>query len=109
MEDNSSPKYKETEHDNNSIKHETVENSETDSVKSEEKADQADHVLMFLAEEGILDNGFKIRNLYLPDTFIQHGDVNDMYAQAGLTSENIVKLVMKALDINNNEFKIIKS
>ena len=37
------------------------------------------------------------------------GDVNDMYAQAGLTSENIVKLVMKALDINNNEFKIIKS
>ena len=67
------------------------------------------HVLMFLAEEGILDNGFKIRNLYLPDTFIQHGDVNDMYAQAGLTSENIVKLVMKALDINNNEFKIIKS
>ena len=67
------------------------------------------HVLMFLAQEGILDNGFKIRNLYLPDTFIQHGDVNDMYAQAGLTSENIVKLVMKALDINNNEFKIIKS
>ena len=67
------------------------------------------HVLMFLADEGILDNGFKIRNLYLPDTFIQHGDVNDMYAQAGLNSENIVKLVMKALDINNNEFKIIKS
>jgi len=67
------------------------------------------HVLMFLADEGILDNGFKIRNLYLPDTFIQHGDVNDMYAQAGLNSENIVKLAMKALDINNNEFKIIKS
>jgi len=32
-----------------------------------------------------------------------------MYTQAGLTSENIVKLAMKALDINNNEFKIIKS
>ena len=67
------------------------------------------HVLMFLADEGILDNGFKIRNLYLPDTFIQHGDVNDMYTQAGLNSENIVKLAMKALDINNNEIKIIKS
>ena len=67
------------------------------------------HVLMFLADEGILDNGFKIRNLYLPDTFIQHGDVNDMYAQAGLNSENIVKLAMKALDINKNKFKIIKS
>ena len=60
----------------------------------------------------VFDNyliGFKIRNLYLPDTFIQHGDVNDMYAQAGLNSENIVKLAMKALDINKNEFKIIKS
>ena len=53
------------------------------------------HVLMFLADEGILDDGFKIRNLYLPDTFIQQGDVNDMYAQAGLNSENIVKLALK--------------
>ena len=67
------------------------------------------HVLMHLAEQGILDDGFKIRNLYLPDTFIQQGDASDMYAQAGLNSENIVKTVLKVFGINKSEFKIIKS
>ena len=67
------------------------------------------HVLMFLAKEGLLDKGLKIRNLCLPDIFIQHGDVNDMYVQAGLDSDNIVKTALKTLGINNSEFKIIKS
>ena len=67
------------------------------------------HVLMHLAEQGILDDGFKIRNLYLPDTFIQQGDASDMYVQAGLNSENIVKTVLKVFGINKSEFKIIKS
>ena len=67
------------------------------------------HVLMHLAEQGILDDGFKIRNLYLPDTFIQQGDASDMYAQAGLNSENIVKTVLKVFGINKSEFKVIKS
>ena len=66
------------------------------------------HVLMHLAERGILDNGFKVRNLYLPDIFIQQGDANDMYAQAGLNSENIVKTALRVFGINNNEFKVIK-
>ena len=67
------------------------------------------HVLMHLAEQGILDDGFKIRNLYLPDTFIQQGDASDMYAQAGLNSENIVKTALKVFGINKSEFKVIKS
>ena len=67
------------------------------------------HVLMHLAEQGILDDGFKIRNLYLPDIFIQQGDASDMYAQAGLNSENIVKTSLKVFGINNNEFKVIES
>lgn len=67
------------------------------------------HVLMFLAKEGLLDKGLKIRNLYLPDIFIQHGDANDMYVQAGLDSENIVKTALNTLGINKSEFKIIKS
>ena len=67
------------------------------------------HVLMFLAKEGLLDKGLKIRNLCLPDIFIQHGNVNDMYAQAGLDSDNIVKTALKTLGINKSEFKIIKS
>ena len=56
-----------------------------------------------------LDKGLKIRNLCLPDIFIQHGNVNDMYAQAGLDSDNIVKTALKTLGINKSEFKIIKS
>ncbi len=67
------------------------------------------HVLMYLAEQGILDDGFKIRNLYLPDIFIQQGDASDMYAQAGLNSENIVKTVLKVFGINKNKFKVIES
>ena len=67
------------------------------------------HVLMFLAENGYLDDGLKIRNLYLPDVFIQHGDMNNMYEQAGLGSDNIVKTVLSALGVNDSEFKIIKS
>ena len=67
------------------------------------------HVLMHLAEQGILDDGFKIRNLYLPDTFIQQGDASDMYAQAGLNSENIVKTALKVFGISKSEFKVIKS
>ena len=67
------------------------------------------HVLMFLAENGYLDDGLKIRNLYLPDVFIQHGDMNNMYEQAGLDSDNIVKTVLSTLGVNDSEFKIIKS
>ena len=64
---------------------------------------------MFLAENGYLDDGLKIRNLYLPDVFIQHGDMNNMYEQAGLDSDNIVKTVLSTLGVNDSEFKIIKS
>ena len=67
------------------------------------------HVLLFLAENGYLDDGLKIRNLYLPDVFIQHGDMDNMYEQAGLVSDNIVKTALIALGINDSEFKIIKS
>tara|TARA_B100000242_G_scaffold65785_4_gene40670 strand:- start:255 stop:2210 length:1956 start_codon:yes stop_codon:yes gene_type:complete len=67
------------------------------------------HVLMYLAEKGILDDGLKIRNLYLPDIFIQQGDVNEMYTQAGLNSESIVNTALKVFGINNNEFKVIQS
>jgi len=67
------------------------------------------HVLLFLAENGYLDDGLKIRNLYLPDVFIQHGDMDNMYEQAGLGSDNIVKTALIALGVNDSEFKIIKS
>ncbi len=55
------------------------------------------HVLQYLAEDGLLDRGLKVRSLVLPDIFIDHGKPDVMYAEAGLTSSGIVKAVFHAL------------
>jgi len=55
------------------------------------------HVLHFLARDGLLDEGLKIRTLVLPDTFIDHDKPELMYAQAGLDARAIVDCVFKAL------------
>ena len=55
------------------------------------------HVLQYLAEDGLLDRGLKVRTLVLPDTFIDHGKPDVMYEQAGLNRSGIVKAVFHAL------------
>jgi 1-deoxy-D-xylulose-5-phosphate synthase len=55
------------------------------------------HVMQFLAMNGLLDNGLKVRPLVLPDTFIDHAAPQRMYAQAGLDSAGIVRAVFGAL------------
>ena len=57
----------------------------------------ASHVLNFLATEGLLDQGLKIRPMILPDRFIAHGKPQGMYEDAGLTSEDIVGTALSAL------------
>ena len=59
------------------------------------------HVLQYLAEEGLLDRGMKVRSLVLPDTFIDHGKPEAMYQRAGLSSDGIVKTVFAALGRND--------
>ena len=54
-------------------------------------------VLHYLAEEGLLDRGLKVRTMVLPDVFIDHGKPDDMYKAAGLSAEGIVATVFKAL------------
>ncbi|MEN3930255.1 1-deoxy-D-xylulose-5-phosphate synthase [Microvirga sp. W0021] len=54
------------------------------------------HVLQLLAMNGALDKGLKVRPLILPDVYIDHGNVNNMYAEAGLNAANIVKAVFSA-------------
>ncbi|MCB2080652.1 MAG: 1-deoxy-D-xylulose-5-phosphate synthase, partial [Novosphingobium sp.] len=54
-------------------------------------------VLQFLAGEGVLDAGLKIRPLTLPDRFIDHASPDAMYAEAGLDSAGIVASVLAAL------------
>ena len=55
------------------------------------------HVLSRLAEEGLLDNGLKIRTLALPDLYIDQDKPDAMYARAGLNCEGIMKAVFTAL------------
>ena len=55
------------------------------------------HVLQFLAKEGLLENGLKVRPMCLPDIFIDQDKPEAMYAVAGLKAPNIVKTVFEAL------------
>ncbi len=54
-------------------------------------------VLHFLADEGLLDRGLKVRAKVLPDVFIEHGKPEVMYENAGLAASGIVETVFKAL------------
>ena len=55
------------------------------------------HVLQFLADEGLLDHGLKIRSMVLPDIWMEQGSPDAMYAKAGLDRTGIVSTVFKAL------------
>jgi 1-deoxy-D-xylulose-5-phosphate synthase len=57
----------------------------------------ATQVLHFLAHEGLLESGLKVRPLVLPDEFTDHGKPEKMYAEAGLDSSGIVRTVFAAL------------
>jgi 1-deoxy-D-xylulose-5-phosphate synthase len=47
-------------------------------------------VLQFLAREGLLESGLKVRPLVLPDAFTDHAKPEKMYADAGLDAAGIV-------------------
>ncbi|UPA25138.1 1-deoxy-D-xylulose-5-phosphate synthase [Shinella oryzae] len=55
------------------------------------------HVLQFLAMEGLLDHGLKVRPLVLPDLWMEQAKPDAMYAKAGLDRAGIVSTVFKAL------------
>jgi 1-deoxy-D-xylulose-5-phosphate synthase len=57
----------------------------------------AAHVLQFLAVNGLLDHGLKVRPLVLPDRFIEHDSPQRMYDSAGLNAPQIVATALAAL------------
>ena len=57
----------------------------------------ASQVLHFLARDGLLERGLKVRPLVLPDAFTDHGKPERMYAAAGLDSAGIVRTAFAAL------------
>jgi 1-deoxy-D-xylulose-5-phosphate synthase len=57
----------------------------------------ATYVLQFLARDGLLDGGLKIRPLTLPDVFIDHDKPERQIEIAGLDAKHIVATALQAL------------
>jgi 1-deoxy-D-xylulose-5-phosphate synthase len=55
------------------------------------------HVLHFMAANGLLDNGLKVRSLTMPDEWVEQSKPEVMYAYAGLDRQGIVSTVFQAL------------
>ncbi|MCE9507656.1 MAG: 1-deoxy-D-xylulose-5-phosphate synthase, partial [Alphaproteobacteria bacterium] len=59
-------------------------------------------VLHYLATQGLLDAGLKIRPMILPDLFLDHDTPQKQYEQAGLTAAHIVAKALEALKIEGD-------
>ena len=55
------------------------------------------HVLAFLAEDGALDQGLRIRAMVLPEAYLDHDKPEWLYAKAGLDAKAIVAKAIEAL------------
>jgi 1-deoxy-D-xylulose-5-phosphate synthase len=60
----------------------------------------ATQVLHYLATEGMLDDGLKIRPMVLPDVFLDHDAPDKQYEKAGLKAPDIVATALTALGFN---------
>jgi 1-deoxy-D-xylulose-5-phosphate synthase len=58
------------------------------------------HVLTLASDEGLIDNGLKLRTMRLPDLFQDQDKPEKQYDEAGLNAEHIVETVLKALQYN---------
>ncbi|NQZ46820.1 MAG: 1-deoxy-D-xylulose-5-phosphate synthase, partial [Erythrobacter sp.] len=59
------------------------------------------HVLTYASDEGLTDNGLKVRTMRLPDTFQDQDSPDQQYEEAGLNAPQIVDTVLKALKHNS--------
>jgi len=60
------------------------------------------HVLTYASDEGLTDNGLKVRTMRLPDTFQDHDSPDKQYDEAGLNAPHIVETALKALKHNSS-------
>ncbi|MBN9246403.1 MAG: 1-deoxy-D-xylulose-5-phosphate synthase, partial [Hyphomicrobium sp.] len=58
------------------------------------------HVLHYLAENGLLERGLKVRTKVMPDVFVDQDKPEVMYQRAGLSAQGIVETVCEALQLN---------
>jgi 1-deoxy-D-xylulose-5-phosphate synthase len=59
------------------------------------------HVLTLASDEGLTDEGLRIRTMRLPDLFIDQDAPEKQYEEAGLNAPDIVETVLKALRHNS--------
>jgi 1-deoxy-D-xylulose-5-phosphate synthase len=59
------------------------------------------HVMHYLAHQGLLDNGLKVRPLVMPDIFMDQAKPEVMYTHAGLDRKSIVDAVFRVLGSSN--------
>ena len=59
------------------------------------------HVLDYLSNEGLLENGLKVRTLKLPDVFQDQDSPDAMYKLAGLCASDIMEVALRALQRND--------
>ncbi len=59
------------------------------------------HVLQFLAWDGLLDRGLKVRAMTLPDVFVNHDSPGRQYEAAALTASDIVSTALAALGLDD--------
>lgn len=55
------------------------------------------HVLEFMSNAGLMDQGVKVRTLSMPDRFIEHAKPEAQVADAGLDATGIVAVALRAL------------
>ncbi|WP_299680762.1 1-deoxy-D-xylulose-5-phosphate synthase [uncultured Roseobacter sp.] len=55
-------------------------------------------VLQAMAGQGLLDHGCRVRTVCLPDRFIDQAAPTEMYRDAGVDAEGIVRMVLGALE-----------
>jgi 1-deoxy-D-xylulose-5-phosphate synthase len=58
------------------------------------------HVLHYLAENGLLDRGLKVRSKVMPDVFVDQDKPEVMNQRAGLSAQGIVETVCKAIQLD---------
>ncbi len=58
------------------------------------------HVLHYLAENGLLERGLKVRTKVMPDVFVDQDKPEAMYQRAGLSAQGIVETVCDALQMD---------
>ncbi|WP_317992950.1 1-deoxy-D-xylulose-5-phosphate synthase [Bartonella gliris] len=64
------------------------------------------HLLQFLAQEGLLERGLKVRTLTLPDEYLNHGSPEKVLSRIGLDSLGIINTVFTAL---GSEIRTVKN